>query len=153
MRSSLSPPWYKLQNGGSERSYYLPVITELVRDRLSFWPQIFLSLKLLLDLSQHTQGIQVLTTCEPALSIRRVLYHFSHPESPLASIPASAVFFHPVNSFGIFGLQVLVNVVQKRMLAPSDLCLFHFYDKLGIVSFILGSCSGFYARKKCPGAV
>lgn len=77
------------------------------------------------------------TTLGLVLDVRRgVTIFFSMSVSP-SPFPAPMAFCspNPVNSFGIFGLQVLIEVVQKRMLASTNFV--SFYDKLGILQVIL----------------
>lgn len=63
----------------------------------------------------------MLTTYGADLAARRVVTTFLSVRGPLPLTPmAFLFFFNPVNSFGIFRLQVLVNVVQKRVLVLVD---------------------------------
>lgn len=62
----------------------------------------------------------------PALDVRRPVTTFLSVTVTLPPhLQPLTFFFNPVNSFGIFELQLLVNVVQKRMLAQL-IFLFHF---------------------------
>lgn len=85
--------------------------------------------------SNSTRGASM---CRPLMDQTLLSEELLLPSFPRESLfphsqtPWPFFVFNPENSFGIFGLQVLVNIVQKRALIPW--LVFHFsvsfYDKL-----------------------
>lgn len=86
----------------------------------------FVSKTLLWHLTVHV-GCLCAAHRGPALDARIVVITFLSMTAHLPPhLQSLASLFNPANPFGIFELQVLVNVVHKRMLAQL-IFLFHFF--------------------------